>query len=137
MHQLANNCGNLSFYYACFSSVIVSRCFSLSVAHFWSSKKAKLTVTHNVYWSALKSQLLLHSQKLFLISGLATTAKEAKTCLFWDFVIIIRMVSSLPNCGSYPELFAVCFIGTEHSLSHIQQQARFTALPLYTDPCGQ
>lgn len=58
MCQLANNCGNLSFYYSCFSCVIVSRCSSLSVAHFCSSKKAKLTVTHNIYWSALKSPSL-------------------------------------------------------------------------------
>ncbi len=35
--------------------MIVSRCSSLSVAHFLSSKKAKLTVTHNIYWSPLKS----------------------------------------------------------------------------------
>lgn len=106
--QLANNCGNVSFYYSCFSFLIVSRCSSVSVAHFWSSKKAKLTVTHNIYWSALKS-LSRSAAALFpkSISNFRShnNRQEAKTCLFWDFFIIIRMMSSLPNWGSYSELF--------------------------------
>lgn len=39
-------------------------------------------------------------KKILIISGLAATAEEAKICFFWDFVIIIRMVSILPNWGS-------------------------------------
>lgn len=96
MCQPANKCKNLSFYYSCFSFMIVSRCFSLSVAHFRSSKKAKLTVTPQYLLELFKVSVLFSwcsVPKIISNFRPCTHCQEGKIRFFWGFVIIIRIAS--------------------------------------------
>lgn len=122
--------------------MIVSRCSSLSVAHFCSSKKAKLTVTHNIYWSALKS-LSCSAAAPFpkIISNFRSRnnqAKEAKTCFFWDSVIIIRVVSSLPKLALlFWAILSVFYWNRAEIVSYSVTGEIYRSSFVHADPCGQ